>query len=567
MPARATPSVAAVPVATDAPRLFLFGPAVDLTVIAGGLTFILFPLCLVFASQLSVATFLVLLFFCNYPHYMATNYRIYRNRSQIERYKLFSIYITGLLVLTAVLGHLMAAFWVKLLYTVYFTWSPFHYSGQNYGISLMYLRRGGTEPSQRERWLLYATFIACFLMYVGFINADGGTTPLFPFQSIGIPREVVRVAYIVLLVGAVACGTFFLVQVTRRTTRRTLVPVLLLMGSQFAWFAAATGVPLFSTELGLRWLPVEALFPTIAFLHCAQYLGVTAYYAKRDDESAHRSFSFARYFAVLVMGGVFLWIGTTRVLSEVFSLDYATSFLIMLSLINIHHFLMDGAIWKLRDGRIARLLIAPEGGAREATAVARRADRAGARRDALAIRPAAPSPAARPAQPWWRIPAWIAASLLALALAGTDMIYRMGILQANEVSRTGNVSKAVSLYGSVWSVNPRASEALDGLAFWSLKTGKVSDAVDRWSRSLELNPTETSAYAHIGLGEAYLRMGRVADAIRHLEKAVELRPDEPSSYVLLSSAYEQQGDHAKAEQARAHAAHATPSNGGRRVFY
>ena len=108
---RARPSPAAVargaaqPAATP---VYLFGPAVDLGVIAGGLTFVLFPLCMIFASQLSVATFLVLLFFCNYPHYMATLHRVYRNRSQIERYKFFSIYVTGLLALTAVLGHLMA---------------------------------------------------------------------------------------------------------------------------------------------------------------------------------------------------------------------------------------------------------------------------------------------------------------------------------------------------------------------------------------------------------------------------------------------------------------------------
>jgi Flp pilus assembly protein TadD len=547
----ATTSAVSVPAKTDAPRVFLFGPAVDLMVIAGGLTFVLFPLCLALSSQLTVAAFLVLLLVCNYPHYMATNYRIYRNRSQIERYKLFSVYLTGLLVLTALLGHLMAAFWVKLLYTVYFTWSPFHYSGQNYGIALMYLRRGGTEPSQRERRLLYTAFIACFLMYVAFINTDAGTATLFPFHSIGIPREIVRVAYVVLLGVAVACGGLFLSGVARRATRQTLLPVLLLMGSQFTWFAAATGVPLFSDEIGLGWLPIEALFPTIAFLHCAQYLGVTAYYAKRDEESERRTFSFARYFAILVVGGVFLWIGTTRVLSDVFSLDYATSFLIMLSIINIHHFLMDGAIWKLRDGRIARLLIAP------------------APADAAAA-PPRPVPAmsrAGRSHNWWRIPAWIAAALLAVTLAGADMVYRMGILQANEESGRGNGRKAVSLYGSVWSVNPRASEALDGLAFWSLRMGKLSDAVDRWSRSLELNPTETAAYAHIGLGEVYLSMGRVADAIEHLEKAAELRPNEPSPYVLLSSAYEQQGQYAKANEARERASHAVASRAARRVFY
>ena len=33
------------------------------------------------------------------------------------------------------------------------------------------------------------------------------------------------------------------------------------------------------------------------------------------------------------------------------------AFLIFTALVNIHHFILDGAIWKLRDGRIATLLL------------------------------------------------------------------------------------------------------------------------------------------------------------------------------------------------------------------
>jgi len=38
-------------------------------------------------------------------------------------------------------------------------------------------------------------------------------------------------------------------------------------------------------------------------------------------------------------------------------MDFSASFLAFTALVNIHHFLLDGAIWKLRDGRIAALLI------------------------------------------------------------------------------------------------------------------------------------------------------------------------------------------------------------------
>jgi len=549
-----------------ADQLYMFNPAVDLGVIAGGLTFILFPLSLLLASQLNVATFLVLLFFCNYPHYMATLHRIYRNRSQIERYKFFSIYVTGLLALTAVLGHFMAAAWIKLLYTVYFTWSPFHYTGQNYGVSLMYLRRGGLQPSNAERWLLYVALIAGFFMYVTAINTDVGVAPPFPFLRLDVPLPIGRGVFLALLGVGLVSGAWFLWRIAHRGAGRSLVPVLLLMGSQFAWFAAATGMPLFAQQLGLQWLAVEALFPTIAFLHCAQYLGVTAYYAKRDRMNENQSFSVVRYLAVLVVGGVFLWIGTTRVLSEVFALDYGISFLLMLSLINIHHFVMDGAIWKLRDGRIAKLLLAPERAAAPAASAANATAR-WARRPAEAGQPAGARGVPSAPRQAWRIGAWAVAAVVAVVLAGTDLYYRFGIWEANQVGRTGNVAGAVNLYSTVWGINRRATEALDGLAFWDLRTGRVQEAANRWEQSVQLNPTETSAYAHIGLGEVYLRMGRVDDAMRHLEKAIEFRPSEPSSYVLMARAYDKKGDVARAEEMRNRASQTTATASERRLFY
>ena len=164
-----TPPTAASAVSKPG-SLYLFNPAVDLTVVAGGLTFLLFPLCLLVAhtsARLNTVGFLVLLFFCNFPHYMATNYRIYHSRSQIQRYKFFSIHVTGILALTALSASLLANTQlanvaVKVLYTVYFAWSPYHYTGQNYGLSIMYLRRGGCELSKLDRRLLYGAFVACF---------------------------------------------------------------------------------------------------------------------------------------------------------------------------------------------------------------------------------------------------------------------------------------------------------------------------------------------------------------------------------------------------------------------
>ena len=63
------------------------------------------------------------------------------------------------------------------------------------------------------------------------------------------------------------------------------------------------------------------------------------------------------YFAVLVAGGIALFVPGPWLASRLFHSDFAASFLIFTALVNIHHFILDGAIWKLRDSRIAALLL------------------------------------------------------------------------------------------------------------------------------------------------------------------------------------------------------------------
>ena len=59
----------------------------------------------------------------------------------------FTVHTTALIAADA---GLLSHFWVSILpwiFTVYLTWSPWHYSGQNYGLFMMFARRAGAKPS------------------------------------------------------------------------------------------------------------------------------------------------------------------------------------------------------------------------------------------------------------------------------------------------------------------------------------------------------------------------------------------------------------------------------------
>jgi hypothetical protein len=154
--------------------------------------------------QWSIA-FYGLALFLNSPHYMATVYRAYHRSEDFHKYRVFTVHITLLLLVTAVLSH----FWFRalpLLFTLYVTWSPWHYSGQNYGILVMFARRAGAQPANAERRALYAAFLLSYaILFVNF-HTGPSTDPLF--LSLNLPGVVSSQLLIVLAIAFVACSAY-----------------------------------------------------------------------------------------------------------------------------------------------------------------------------------------------------------------------------------------------------------------------------------------------------------------------------------------------------------------------
>ncbi len=107
--------------------------------------------------------FYALALFFNYPHYMATIYRAYHREEDFQKYRIFTVHITALIVLTLLLSHSWVANSCRGSSPSISTWSPWHYSGQNYGLFMMFARRAGARPSKAERRALYGAFITSYL--------------------------------------------------------------------------------------------------------------------------------------------------------------------------------------------------------------------------------------------------------------------------------------------------------------------------------------------------------------------------------------------------------------------
>jgi len=212
--------------------VWIYNPWLDLIVGCGAWSA---PLLLVSYFSLASSTrawavaFYALALFFNYPHYMATIYRAYHRAEEFHKYRVFTVHITALVVLTLLLSH----FWLRLLpwiFTIYLTWSPWHYSGQNYGLFMMFARRAGADPDKIGRRALYGAFIASYLiLFLGF-HTGPSSDPLF--VSLGIPAVVSRWEQIALVVVFVVLSAVGLSRLARATGWRKLVPSLTLFSSQ-----------------------------------------------------------------------------------------------------------------------------------------------------------------------------------------------------------------------------------------------------------------------------------------------------------------------------------------------
>jgi len=335
--------------------LWLYQPSLDLILGCGAWSL---PLLIVayYSSAVGALTwsvaFYVLAIFFNYPHYMATIYRAYHTAEDFRKYRVFTVHVTLLIGLTIILSH----FWFRALpwiFTIYLTASPWHYSGQNYGIFMMFARRAGAQPTSVERRALYASFLISYAIL--FVNFQTGSSPDPLFVSLGIPARISTLAQIVLIAAFVACSGFGLYRLTSQIPFRVLIPSFTIFSTQCIWFLLPN---LLSLIKGLQVPQSRYSTGVLAVMHAAQYLWITSYYAKQEAiVKASRAWRPFLYFTILLVGGIALFIPGPWLSSLVFHFDFTRSFLIFTALVNIYHFILDGAIWKLRDGRIAALLL------------------------------------------------------------------------------------------------------------------------------------------------------------------------------------------------------------------
>jgi tetratricopeptide (TPR) repeat protein len=495
-------------------------------------------------SSWSFVFYLLALLF-NYPHFMATIYRAYHSYDEFTKYRFFTVHAVVLLALAGVLAHV----WYPLLpwiFTLYICWSPWHYTGQNYGLMMMFARRAGLSPTDTERQALHLSFLASFLLLMLSFHTGVSTDSLI--LSLGFPAKFTLPARGMLAVFFLLASGWAFTSLARRSSWKALLPGATLVSTQFLWFLLPALIELIS---GREVPQTRYSSGILAVLHSTQYLWITSYYQKVEARAeGNRFWSFSRYVLTLVAGGIALFVPGPWIVSRLFHADLASSFLTFTALVNLHHFILDGAIWKLRDSRIASFLlnkrkteeeVAAEPRSRFATAahwLAGTTSAARAVRIAAVVTLLICGGIDRLHFYWANVSTNLSSLRRAARLNPNDSSVETRLAQASEVA--GDRDASLAAWQQAAAVSPDRKSLQEAYARGLITAGRDADAYALYRQLLARSPHDIDSLVNYGL--LAQRLGHQEEAVDSWQRAVDTDPMQTNAQLYLAQALEKNGE-------------------------
>jgi len=323
-------------------RTFLH-PAFDYLIIGGGLSLVATALIArgdFVPSSVMSAAFPLILFLVNLTHFSSSTVRLYTKPRAIEEHPFLT---AGLPLVTLAVLSVAIAFAERVgghVMRLYLTWSPYHYAAQAYGLAVMYGYRSGTVMDDVDKRLLRIACIAPFL-YAFFKGPDAGIGWILPWQVLAEARVAAVRESLMLTAAALAVilPPYVYLRSMQRGRPLPLISLLVVL-SNAAWWLAL----LYLNAFG--WATV---------FHGLQYLAiVTIFHVREQIRAPANRRGWLYHAATFYMASAALAYFLFQAWPYAFVLlgfGPAESVLLVVATINIHHFVVDAYIWRLRKDR------------------------------------------------------------------------------------------------------------------------------------------------------------------------------------------------------------------------
>jgi hypothetical protein len=327
--------------------VFLLGrsfihPLFDSFLIGGGLSLVFAALLVWRGGSLGASVLQVslpmLLLLNNSAHFAASTVRLYTKPRTFVELPFLTLGFPLVTVVVLTIAIVFAGTAGRHLQSLYLTWSPYHYAAQAYGLAVMYCYRSGCQLTTTDRRTLRLACLAPFLF--AFLNARTvGLDWLVPSSILSQP-----------LVDQARAS---LVQIFKLLS--FALPVALLLRPLFT---RKGPIPLISLLVimanGVWWITLVYLdaFVWATIFHGLQYLCIVGIFYVKDrlqsptNNKGWLEHTLRFYLACVVLGYFLFQVWPYAYVAAGFG--YAESMLLVTAVVNIHHFVVDAYIWRLR---------------------------------------------------------------------------------------------------------------------------------------------------------------------------------------------------------------------------
>jgi hypothetical protein len=329
-------------------------PLFDYLLIGGGLSLLIIPLVYSFAGDDTLRSSDLLPWFIlasNSAHFAASTVRLYTKPGARQALPFLTMVLPVLSIAVLSICLILAEQTGPVLQAIYLGWSPFHYAAQAYGLAVMYSFRSGYQLSTSQKRMLWWIAVVPFMRslvqsfdkhYLWWLVPNAASVPVSPWS---LPLHVIS---FVLALLALALPLILYTRAWRSPSGPMPLISLLVVVTNGMWFIVFTHYDAFiwaTVFHGLQYLCVATLF------HVKEQRGLAG---NRHGTLYHVAWF---YGVCLLLGyGLFnCWPQAYMLLG----FGPAESVLLVAAVVNIHHFIVDAYIWRLKPGDSNRAIITP----------------------------------------------------------------------------------------------------------------------------------------------------------------------------------------------------------------
>lgn len=329
------------PFARLAGRVFVH-PSFDYLLIGGGLSLIVTALVVTsphYADILDSTTLPYFILLSNSAHFAASTVRLYTKPGAYDSrpFVTMGLPLVTLLLLTVCI--FQAGRLGPFVQTLYLTWSPYHYAAQAYGLAVMYSYRSGCKLHNKEKAALWWISMLPFF-YAFFVGKGIGLDWLVPASILDEAwvDDARRWSSRILIVLAFATPPLLVYRVWRSGSGvMPLISMMVLVSNGIWWFV----------------LPPLGAFAWGTIFHGIQYLAIVIIFHLKDQMRREGNVHGRLYHALWFYGAcLLLGYGLFNVLPLAYQLagfGRVESLLLVVATVNIHHFIVDAYIWRLKQ--------------------------------------------------------------------------------------------------------------------------------------------------------------------------------------------------------------------------